>query len=191
MSAPFIFSPHTFKNIILAGVLEFGPVLLFLCSFQYFHIYKATFVLMIATIISTFATYIIQKRLPYIALYVAFLTIIFGYITITHQKPGFIQIRDTLYDASLALTLLIGLMINVPFLKHAFNKVLPMTTRAWNRLTYSWIAFFVVNGIANEFVRRTMDLHQWFQFKGIVIVITIVFGCVTLYFEYEKEEYNH
>jgi len=147
--------------------------------------------LMIATIISTFATYIIQKRLPYIALYVAFLTIIFGYITITHQKPGFIQIRDTLYDASLALTLLIGLMINVPFLKHAFNKVLPMTTRAWNRLTYSWIAFFVVNGIANEFVRRTMDLHQWFQFKGIVIVITIVFGCVTLYFEYEKEEYNH
>src|SRR3989344_2898409 len=191
MSVSSIFSPRTFKNIILAGVLEFGPVLLFLCSFQYFHIYKATFVLMIATIISTFATYIIQKRLPYIALYVAFLTIIFGYITITHQKPGFIQIRDTLYDASLALTLLIGLMINVPFLKHAFNKVLPMTTRAWNRLTYSWIAFFVVNGIANEFVRRTMDLHQWFQFKGIVIVITIVFGCVTLYFEYEKEEYNH
>lgn len=178
----------TIKKVLIGSALEFGPILIFLLSFQYFHIYKATFILMIATIISTIATYRIQKRLPYLALYVALLTVAFGYMTITHRQPKFIQMRDTMYDVTCALTLLAGLMIRISFLKMAFNDVLPMTNRAWTRLTYAWTAFFIINATANEYVRRTFDLHQWFEFKSFVALLTIIFGIATLYFFYEKHQ---
>lgn len=178
---------HITKQIVLSFVLEFGPVIIFLLSYEFFHIYKATIILMITTIVSTIVTFRIQKRLPYLALYVALLTSIFGYITLSLHQPRFIQMRDTLYDTTLALTLIIGLMIRVSFLKIAFHKVLPMTMRAWNNLTYSWIFYFITIAIANEYVRRVMSLSEWFDFKSAIVVVTIVFGCATIYFLYEKE----
>lgn len=178
---------HITKKIALAFILEFGPVIVFLMSYEVFHIYKATIFLMIATIISTIATYITQKRLPYLALYVALLTGVFGYITLALHEPKFIQIRDTLYDVTLALTLIIGLMIRTHLLKIAFHKVVPMTVRAWDNLTHAWIFYFITIAIANEYVRRTMSLANWIDFKSIVIAVTIIYGCTTLYFLYEKE----
>lgn len=142
--------------------------------------------LMIATIVSTVATYRLQKRLPYLALYVAFLTICFGYLTISQHEPKFIQMRDTLYDMTCAVTLLIGLMINIQFLKLAFNEVIPMTNRAWQKITYFWIGFFIITAILNEFVRHTYGLQTWFAFKSIMLVITIMFGIVALSMCYEK-----
>jgi intracellular septation protein len=176
------------KKVSLALVLEFGPVVIFILTFTHFHIYKATIMLMVTTIISTIVTYSMQKRLPYLALYVALLTGIFGYSTLLLREPKFIQMRDTLYDVTCALTLIIGLLINVSFLKLAFHKVLPMSMKAWNNLTYAWIGYFITIALANEYIRRTMDLQEWFAFKSAVVGITVVFGIVSLYFLYEKEE---
>lgn len=183
-----LFSPRLLKHILVASVLEFGPVLIFIVSFEHFHIYKATIILMVATIISTVATFYFQKRLPYLALYVALLTSIFGYITLTHHQPRFIQIRDTLYDVTCAATLIVGLIMNVSFLKIAFQKVVPMSMRAWNNITYVWIGYFIVIAISNEYVRRTMTLDEWFSFKSVVIVATIIFSVVSFCFLYEKEK---
>lgn len=183
-----IFSGRVIKQLLVAGILEFGPVVIFLLAFEFFHVYKATVVLMVVTIISTVVTYRMQKRLPYVALYVALLTSIFGYVTVTLHEPKFIQIRDTLYDVTSALTLIIGLMINVQFLKMAFHNVIPMTDRAWRRLTYYWIGFFLAIAATNEYVRRVMSLREWFDFKSIIVIATIIFGFTTLYFLYEKKE---
>ena len=186
-SHPFI---KTLQKITIGGILEFGPIFIFLLAFQYLHIYKATLILMVVTILSTIATYIIQKRLPYVALYVAFLTCVFGYMTLALHQPRFIQMRDTLYDVTCALTLIIGLIFNMTFLKFAFNSVFPMTTRAWNKVTYAWIFFFITNSILNEYVRRNLSLHQWFDFKGVVVAITLIFGVTVLAVFYEKEKDN-
>lgn len=175
------------KKILVASILEFGPILLFLLSFSHFHVYKATMVLMAATIVSTILTYRIQKRLPYIALYVTFLTIIFGYMTLMHREPKFIQLRDTLYDATSALVLIIGLLWKTSFLKVAFHEVVPMTNRAWKNLTYAWIVYFLLAAGINEYVRTTLTLMQWFDYKALVSVTTVIFGCVALYLCYEKE----
>lgn len=185
--SPF-FSLPVLRRAFLGSILEFGPILIFLVSFQFFHIYKATMFLMVATIVTTIVTYRTQKRLPYLALYVALLTIGFGYLTLTHHQPKFIQMRDSLYDLTCAITLLIGLMINIPFLKLAFNEVIPMTSRAWHKLTYLWITFFIVAAALNEYVRRTYSLHDWFDFKSSVVVVTVIFGVSALIFCYEKPE---
>lgn len=187
MSASSLFSPTTLRRLMVGGLLEFSPILIFLITFPHFHIYRATMFLMIATIISTFVTYRLQKRLPYLALYVALLTIGFGYLTLTHKEPRFIQMRDTLYDLTCALTLMIGLMINVSFLKIAFHQVIPMTTQAWHRLTYAWTIFFILAACMNECVRRMYSLHEWFDYKSYMVLVTIAFGFAALYLLYEKE----
>jgi intracellular septation protein len=188
MSVISILSSKKFIQLVTGMVLEFGPIVVFLVSFHHFHIYRATFILMIATIVSTVVTYKMQKRLPYLALYVAFLTIIFGYMTIEYHQPKFIQMKDTLYDATSALTLIIGMMINISFLKLAFNEVIPMPNRAWMKLTYAWTFYFILNAIANEYIRRTYSLQEWFDFKSVVVFVTLIFGCAALYFVYESSE---
>ena len=188
MSKSHAFTKEVFKKFALAGILEFGPILVFILSFEYLHIYKATLILMVVTIISTVATYKIQKRLPYLALYIAFITSVFGYMTLASHQPRFIQMRDTLYDVTCALTLIVGLIFNISFLKFAFGHVFAMTDRAWHKLTCAWIAFFIVIAVLNEYVRRNMSLHDWFDFKTAMIFVTIIFGFTALFFFFEKEE---
>jgi intracellular septation protein A len=94
--------------------------------------------------------------------------------------------RDTLYDLTCAITLLIGLMINIPFLKLAFHEVIPMTAQAWHKLTYVWIGFFLVVATLNEYIRRTHSLEDWFTFKGVMVFVTIIFGFAALFSCYEK-----
>lgn len=183
-----MFSGKMLKHVVFSGLLEFGPVILFLTSFHYLKIYESTALLMIATIISTVVTYNLQKRIPYLALYVAAITLLFGYMTIHFHKVKFIQMRDTLYDATCALTLIIGIMINVPFLKLAFNEVIPMANRAWNKLTYLWIGFFILLAVGNEIVRRLFPLPVWFEFKGWMVVTTTIFGLVSLYLVYQPKD---
>ena len=182
------FSKNMLKHIVFSALLEFGPVILFLASFEHVRIYEATMILMIATIISTIATYNIQKRIPYLALYMATITTIFGYMTIHFHKVKFIQMRDTLYDATCALTLITGILIRVPFLKLAFEEVLPMSMRAWNKLTHFWIGYFILIAASNEIVRRLFPLHIWFDFKGWVVIVTSIFGIIALYLSYEEKE---
>ena len=144
-------------------------------------------VLMVATIISTIVTYRVQKRIPYLALYVAFITIIFGFLTLHFRMVKFIQMRDSLYDITCALTLLLGLRFNVRFLELAFDKVIPMTERAWNRITYFWIIYFLVIAGSNEVIRRTFTVENWVTFKGVVLIATSLFGFFTLYLCYEQK----
>lgn len=186
MSLSKLFTSNVLKKLLAGSAFEFGPIVIFLVSFHYLHIYKATLILMVVTIISTVVTYRVQKRLPYLALYVALLTIIFGYMTISLHQPRFIQMRDTLYDITFALTLIVGMAVDFSFLKFAFDSVFPTTNRAWERLTYAWASFFIINAFVNEYVRRTMSLHDWFDFKSTMVIVTLFFGITTLVLFYEK-----
>lgn len=143
--------------------------------------------LMVATIISTIITYRFQKRIPYLALYVAFITIVFGFLTLHFHKVKFIQMRDTLYDATCALTLLLGLRFNIRFLELAFERVIPMTQAAWEKLTYMWVAYFLAIALSNEVVRRFFTLEHWFVFKGCILILTSCFGFFSLYMSYEAK----
>lgn len=182
-----IFSKHMLKHVIFSGILEFGPVILFLMSFGHLTIYGSTILLMIGTIVSTVATYHIQKRIPYLALYVAAITLLFGYMTFHFHKVKFIQMRDTLYDITCALTLITGIISDVPFLKLAFGEVITMTKRAWNKLTYLWVGYFTLLAVSNEAIRTLFSLHAWFEFKSYAVLLTSLFGLISLYISYEDE----
>lgn len=176
------------RNFILNGFLEFGPVIIFLTAYDLFHIYKATLLLMIATIISTIISHRIQRRLPYAGLYIALLTTLFGYLTLWHHNPDFIQIRDTVYDAVNGSVLLVGLLFNSLLFKHAFHDVVPMTDRAWRKITYAWILLFFFAAALNEYVRHTYSLDAWVIFKTSMAIVMTSAGFIFFFMMYEKEE---
>ncbi len=178
----------TFKKVFVSGLLEFGPVVIFLTTSHFFSIFEATIFLMITTIISTFLTHHTQKRIPYTALYVALITLVFGYMTIHYRKVKFIQMRDTLYDLTCALTLIVGIMMNVPILKIAFDKILTLKEKSWDLLTHMWIFFFISLAVLNEIVRRHFPLHTWIHVKSYVIIVTSLFVFLSVYIVLKKEQ---
>lgn len=185
-----IFTKKMLRHVLFSAFLEFGPVLVFLISFRHMGVYASTVVLMLATMVSTIVTYRLQKRIPYLALYVASITMVFGYLTLHAHAIKFIQMRDTLYDMTCALTLIVGVIINVQFLALVFDPVVPMSTKAWGRLTYLWIGYFIITAVSNETVRRLFSVEAWFLYKGCVVVITALFGLLGLYISYEPKEDN-
>lgn len=182
------FSQKIFRHIIFSAFLEFGPVLLFLASTEYLTIYESTALLMVSTIITTFLTYRLQKRVPFLALYIALITTVFGYLTINSHEVKFIQMRDTLYDMTCALTLVVGMIFRKSFLKFAFQEVFPLTNRAWERLTHLWIGYFLLTALANEIVRNFFDFSDWLFFKGAVIAFTSIFGLFAFYISFELKD---
>jgi intracellular septation protein len=183
-----VFSAHIIRHLIFSAFLEFGPVLLFLSTTPYVSIHTSTALLMVATIVSTFITFRLQKRIPYLALYIALITTFFGYLTIHLNDVSFLQMRDTLYDMTCALTLVIGMIFQKPFLKHAFDSLFPLTNRAWNRLTHVWIGYFLITACANEIVRNFFSFSEWLFFKGIMIGVTSIFGLIALYVSFELKD---
>ena len=180
-------SPQALYKLTINGLLEFGPIILFLLAYDYFHIYKATLILMIATITVTIVTFRREKRLPYASLYIALLTSIFGYLTLSHRNPEFIQIRDTVYDAVNAIVILTALKFDVILFKIAFDHSIPMTNNAWKRLTYLWAGFFICAALVNEYIRNFEGFHVWIAYKSSMIFISIIFGFSAIFYVYEKK----
>lgn len=183
-----LFKYSVLSKIFMGLFLDFGPVLIFLFTASRFNFYKATFILMIATLVSTLITYFKHRRIPFFAVYITLLTLVFGFITISHHNPHFIQMRDTIYDLTLAFTLIIGLIFNKLLLKMALGSFIKIHDRTWLKLTYTWITFFVINSSANEYVRRVFSKEIWVHFKIDMMAVTIIFAIVTFLIFYEIEE---
>lgn len=183
-----LFTYSVLSKIFMGLFLDFGPVLIFLFTANHFNFYKATFILMLATLISTLFTFVKHKRIPFFAVYITLLTLVFGFVTISHHNPLFIQMRDTIYDLTLALTLVIGLIFNKLLLKVALGSFIKIHNRTWFKLTYTWIVFFILNSMANEYVRRLFTKEVWVHYKIDMMAVTIIFAIITFVFFYEQEE---
>ncbi len=174
----YLLSKHFLRNVLL----EFGPIGIFVFFFYTKGPYFATLILMVTTLASIFLTYTIEKRIPLIALYVTFLTLIFGYMTLHKHNIRFLQIRDTIYDITLAITILLGFFWNKNVLKIALGSVIPLSDRVWNYLAFSWAGFFIVVACINEYVRRMYPIHTWLDYKIVMMFVTSIFGITILYY---------
>jgi intracellular septation protein len=102
-------------------------------------------------------------------------------MTLHRHNIDFIQIRDSVYDFTLALTLLVGLGFNSLLLKTALSSYVTLKDSAWKHFTYLWITFFFFSGLANEYIRHHVNITHWVDYKISMIIITLVFTFVALH----------
>ncbi len=180
LSAIFVDIIKTFKHVFISLFIDFLPILTFIYFAQKGNLYKATSMLMLVAIVTTVITYVREKRLPYITLYVSFITIFFGMAALHRHDIQFVQMRDTLYDVSLFLAFSIGLLLRVSVLKISLHKVFSLTDKGWTSMTYGWCVFFLITACINEYTRRFRSFDDWLLFKEILVPVTI-FTALFLY----------
>ena len=163
----------TFQKVFLPLLIDFSPLLGFIYFARDGNIYFATSVLMLLSIVTTLITYVRERRVPYITLYVSFITILFGLATLSDKNIEFVQMRDTLYDLSLFFIFVLGIIFRIPVLKISLQRVFTLTDRGWNVMTYGWCLFFLFTAGANEYMRRFHSFEDWLLYKEVLIPITI------------------
>ncbi len=180
-----------YARIILRCSLEFLPVLAFFVAYEYSKedFYKATYSMIIMTMLYTLYTFHKYKRIPYLALFICLETALFGALTLAFRDPMYVQVRDTFYDLLLGSFMLGSAMLNKPIIKKFFGHIFVLQDFVWKSLSYKWGILLLTFGITNEIVRRLYDEHIWVGYKFAIMMITITFGLYQLW-RYRKHVEN-
>ena len=160
-------------------VTDFGPLVVFF--FFYYNSDKNLKIaippFIIATLISLFVAWIIEKKIPMVPLISGILITLFGGLTIYFDNAIFLYIKPTIINILFGLALLLGkFFTDEPILKKIMGKSLSLTSEGWNLLNKRWIYFFFGVAILNECVWRTQSEEFWVNFKvwGL-LPITFIF----------------
>ena len=160
-------------------VTDFGPLVVFF--FFYYNSDKNLKIaippFIIATLISLFVVWLIEKKIPMIPLISGILITLFGGLTIYFDNAIFLYIKPTIINVLFGLALLLGkFFTDEPILKKMMGKSLSLTSEGWDLLNKRWMYFFFGIAILNECVWRTQSEEFWVNFKvwGL-LPITFIF----------------
>ena len=153
--------------------LDLGPLIVFFATFEFYGIYAATAVFMIAVLAALGFGYIRERRLSPVPLFTAVLVLIFGGLTLYLKNDVFIKMKPTVLYAFFGALLLGGLAFNRLFIKTVFAEAFDLSETGWRKLTLRWAIFaFALAGL-NEIVWRNFSTAIWVDFKvwGIMPLI--------------------
>jgi len=175
-------------------VTDFGPLVVFF--FFYYNSDKNLKIaippFIMATLISLFVVWLIEKKIPMVPLISGILITLFGGLTIYFDNAIFLYIKPTIINVLFGLTLLFGkFFTDEPILKKIMGKSLPLTSKGWDLLNKRWVYFFFGIAILNECIWRTQSEEFWVNFKvwGL-LPITFIFTAfqVPLINKYKNNE---
>ena len=172
---------------LLKFIADFGPLLIFFTIYYKSGHDLGTAIppLIIATIISVFVVYIIEKKIPYVPLLGGIIISLFGGLTLYFNNPVFLYMKPTIVNIIFAVILLFGkIFFNKNFLKFFFKSAFQLDESGWNKLNFRWAYFFIFLAILNEIVWRVFAPDKeyiWVNFKvwGI-LPLTFVFTAMQL-----------
>ena len=175
-------------------VTDFGPLVVFF--FFYYNSDKNLKIaippFVLATIISLFVVWIIEKKIPMVPLISVILITLFGGLTIYFDNAVFLYIKPTIINILFGLALLLGkFFTDEPILKKIMGKSLSLAPEGWDLLNKRWVYFFFGVAILNECVWRTQSEEFWVNFKvwGL-LPITFIFTAfqISLINKYKTNE---
>jgi len=158
---------------------EFGPlVALFVVNAITGNVEDGTWALIISTGLAIVAMLWVLKRLPIFPLIASGVTVLFGVLTLVTHDPFWVQFKVTIFNASFAIFLFVGLFMKKNFFKYIFEKTFHYTQEGWDKFTWSFAWFFVVTAIANEVVRISFSaghIYNVFGFEMDGVNVWILF----------------
>jgi intracellular septation protein len=172
-----------------SGLLDFGPVFVFVFVFEIAGFFKATYAIMFTTILITLIAFKKENRIPYFALILTMLTVVFGYFTIELHDPKFIQIKDTIQDGLFAVAILGSILLDKPLLKSLFGHLFDVSDKVWRGVALNWGLHFLVLATANEYVRTHFHPHIWVRYKLFAMFLTLAHGLLIAIY-YRKEVFK-
>lgn len=162
------------KNSKLINTLsEIVPLVVFFVSYKLYGIIAATAGVVIATLICTAISYILNRYVSVINIIATIIIAIFGSITIFTNNPVFIKLKPTIVSGIFAAILWFGVLRGRGYLKKVLVRGgMNMSDEAWVTLSKRYAIFLTLLACINEIVWRSFSEEIWVTFK--------VFGIITL-----------
>jgi intracellular septation protein len=167
-------------------LLDFLPLVIFFAVYKLYDIYAATAVLIAASAIQLVITYLLYKHIEKMHLATFAMITVFGSLTLFFHDDAFIKWKVTIVYALFAIGLIASQIMGKPALKSMLGKEMKVDDRIWTQITWYWVSFFVVCGIANIYVAFSLPLEMWVNFKVFgLTALTLINTVVTVVYLYK------
>ena len=134
----------------MQALYDFLPVAAFFITLQVADIYKATAVLMVATVAVAARQWIVERKVSAVLLVSMGLGLVFGGLTLYFRNPMFIMWKPSIYFWGCGLTLWISQTF---FHKNLFRSMLgediTLPDTVWQRFNFAGVAFCAMLGLLN------------------------------------------
>ena len=160
-------------NPLLKLALDIGPLALWVMVYAQFGIFVATGILMAAVVAALILSYAITGQWPVMPVVTAIVVLVFGGLTLVFHDATFIKLKPTIIYLLFGGTLLVGYLLDKPFLAIVLDSAFQLTEEGWRKLTLRWALFFLAMAALNEVIWRTQSETFWVNFKffGFVPII--------------------
>lgn len=163
-------------------LFEMFPIILFFAAFKYRGIFFATGVAIAASLLQIGYTYLKNKKIETPMLISLAVILVFGGATLIVHNEIFIKWKPTILYWIFAMVLFTARIIwKKNLMQSMLGKQIDVPAPVWERLNYSWAAFFALMGGLNLFVAYRFPTNIWVNFKlfgifGLMIVFVIIQG---------------
>ncbi|MEM9965656.1 MAG: septation protein IspZ [Asticcacaulis sp.] len=176
------------KQNRLKIAIDYGPIIAFGATFFLVPVLGiaprsealiwASGVLAVTSVIAVIVGLVLEKRIAWLPLIAAVLGIPFAILTVVFKDPVFVKLKMTIVNVLIGGGLLIALGFGKNPFKSLLGSSLQLKDAAWPRLTVYYALFYLLMGVANEFIWRTQSDEVWVSWKmgsliGGPILLTI------------------
>ena len=163
-------------------LFDLFPVVLFFIAYKMYDIYTATIVIIIASMAQVLYFYMKHKRVEKMHIITLILILVLGGLTLYLQDEDFIKWKPTIVNWGFALVFLGSHYIGQkPVIQRMMDQMIQLPELVWERLSWLWIAFFILSGSTNLYVAFNYDTDTWVNFKlfglmGMTLVFIVIQG---------------
>lgn len=157
-------------------IIEFGPVGVFLITYHLSDFTTAALGLGITTFVTLILSLLVNKRIPWFALFSGAITIASSFVTYTYNAPWILIVKDTIYYLLFASVVGVGLWRHQSVFKTFFGHIFAITDLGWRILETRWFVFLLFAAISNETVRISLTVDQWIIYKQFILTVFLLFG---------------
>jgi len=172
--------------------VDFGALIAFMAAYFITRdMIKATWVLVIASMIALAVGFVLERRLAPMPLITGGFALVFGALTILTDDDLFVKLKLTVQNGLLAAVLLGSIPLKKSPFKALLGSAIKVTDAAWRTLTFRYGLYFLAVAIANEVFRSpaavtaiwsalnlgTPDPNGvWTAFRGVLWIAASIFG---------------
>jgi len=161
-------------------LLDFGPLLLFFgANYVYSDLMFSVKVLVVATIVSLAASWVLERRISMMAAFGCAALVCFAGLTLYFDNELFIKIKPTILTLMFAAVIVGGRAMGRNPLAAIMGSQVKLTNDGWRIMSWLWVAMFACSALANEIAWRTLSTDSWVTFK-VFGLTGISFGFVLL-----------
>lgn len=168
---------HIWKILIFdMFIIEFGPVGVFFATYYLSNFLTAALALGAASFVTLILSRIVNKRVPWFAIFSGVVTIITALATYIYSAPWVLIVTDSVFYFSFAILMALGLWRRQSVFKLFFGHIFAMQPKGWSVLEMRWFFFFLLAGISNEAVRIVLSANDWVLYKQGLVLVFLAFG---------------